>query len=159
MVEHDRRMREGAGQIDEGFELSLEHPSVEGEPQGRNCVETSGDVIEETFTTIVRNLSRFIFTVPGFCSDVLRYDRARLRNAYHLPGGSSLTFQFSCQSVQLGIQCAHLSTFLFGRQWNQLTESAERIFTSRRSFSNSLSQEFGLLFTDRSLDGQRESSD
>ena len=28
------------------------------------------------------------------------------------PGGSGLTFQFSCQSVQLGIQCSHLGTFL-----------------------------------------------
>lgn len=33
------------------------------------------------------------------------------------PGGSVLTFQFSRQSVQLGIQCAHLGAFLSGRHW------------------------------------------
>ena len=34
------------------------------------------------------------------------------------PGGSVLTFQFSCQSVKLGIQCPHLGTFLFSGHWN-----------------------------------------
>jgi|SoiMetStandDraft_2_1073263.scaffolds.fasta_scaffold154711_1 hypothetical protein len=34
------------------------------------------------------------------------------------PGGSGLTFQFSCQSVKLGIQCPHLGTFLFSGHWN-----------------------------------------
>ena len=59
-----------------------------------------------------------MFSGLPLCCTPESYDRARLRNAYPSPGGSGLTFQFSCQSVQLGIQCTHLGAFLSGGHWD-----------------------------------------
>jgi hypothetical protein len=73
------------------------------------------------------------------------------------PVGSGLTFQFSCQSVQLGVQCTHLGAFLSGGHWNigdvyihtsglvpsmQLRRAAYHVFQSRRDVDHFIAVAF-----------------
>src|SRR5208282_826729 len=67
MIEHDRRLREGAGQIDNVAELRLEHPGVKGETQrGEGCKPFAKALIEQQprRTTCGERLERWVLA-PG----------------------------------------------------------------------------------------------